>query len=883
MTDPDPEAPAEESSGEGGGEPPQPSPAAQGEAPAPEGSDAAAAATAPGAEEPPPTPPPHATPVRPWFLRPRMVLERVVLPLVILGGAVWFVRFYGGFYPFEHWLFWRYLGYWLSCAVFSVACLSAGYAVVKRWRSSPLPFRETLVLSFATGVVAFYLAMNVLGMFGALRGPTFFLLPLVMIGAGALPLWRYLRRRWAHTRNRPARVTPLIVLAWAFGLLALALVYFSILTPENAQFDAQWKHLALAQQYAHVGGIPRFGEGWTVATNPHLATIVYTWGFLIPGGRLFDQVELAAHLELTCFLWSVAGIPACVRLLVPRAPVAATWAVRFLFPGVLLYDSSLACGADHIAALFAIPVFICLWRALPRLEAGRCALLGVVIAGGSMPKLTAGMMLLPVPAVAIVVACVLRFARARQVAWQGPLAAAGVALLATSPFWLRNWVWYGDPLYPSLHKYLGLRPWNPDAAALFEWGYKDFQFWRPPRTTDGLIETLKATFTFSFVPNDYPRFHGKMPVFGSLFTLCIPLLFLLRGTRRIWALVGMTHLALFIWYWVHHQDRYLQTIVPWMAAVTAATMILVWRANLLGKMALAVLVLAQVGVGADVYFIQTHAMIKSPAKKVADMIALGYQRKFAQRLEVFGSWSAIGAASPKNAHLMLHDNHVHLGLGRRTASDWGGWQFGLSYARLASPRAVWEAYRKIGVTHVVWRELVSKGWDSVGGDLVFFDFATQHTVDRKRAGGHNIGAMPAQPPPDQPGGLVAFFGCGDYYQDGLYQVADMTTPVFGPDRRRFAAPVEKGGEVGAMLAGAYFVVIDPACDTEATGKVGSDFALVGKRKLINADERKKNRKIKRGVVDWQLYVRREGREVNEAEPAPDRVPEDQPDDEEVGP
>ena len=79
-------------------------------------------------------------------------------------------------------------------------------------------------------------------------------------------------------------------------------MYFNILTPENLQFDSRWKHTALAEEYAATGGVRRFAEGWTVETNPHLATYVYLWGFLLPFGRLFDRIELAAHLEMTIFL-----------------------------------------------------------------------------------------------------------------------------------------------------------------------------------------------------------------------------------------------------------------------------------------------------------------------------------------------------------------------------------------------------------------------------------------------------------------------------------------------------------------------------------------------------------------------------------------------------
>ena len=78
------------------------------------------------------------------------------------------------------------------------------------------------------------------------------------------------------------------------------------------------------------------------------------------------------------------------------------------------------------------------------------------------------------------------------------------------------------------------------------------------RDLDGLWKTLKAVFTFAFIPNDYSRNHGNVPVFGSLFTLLIPCLIFLKKTRRIWMLVAIVDVAILTWYWVHHQDRYLQ-------------------------------------------------------------------------------------------------------------------------------------------------------------------------------------------------------------------------------------------------------------------------------------------------------------------------------------
>ena len=776
---------------------------------------------------------------------------RVVIPILLLLSALGFARFYAQFYPIEEWLFWRYAGYWASCLFWSGACVSSGYALVRRLRGAPLPFVETLCLSFAAGVVLFYLAMNLIGAIHALHAAAFFMLPAAMIAIGARPLWRYCRRYGRHVRHlTSSRRTPSWLQAsiWIFGLAVLAMIYFKVLTPENVQFDARWKHLALAEQYAHLGFIPRFGEGWTVATNPHLASMLFTWAFLLPGAELFDQVALAAHMEFTCFIWTLATIPPAVRLLVPGSRAGAAWVARLIFPGVLLYDSSLASGADHIAALSALPIFILMLRSVPNLAPGRLALLGLMMVGAAMPKLTAGMLLVPGPALVIASVFVWRAARERRISWKGPAAAATVALGATAFFWLRNWIWYGDPLYPSLHEHLALRPWTQDAATIFEYGYKDYQFWRPSRDWSGLKETLRALVTFSFVPHDYRRYHGAVPVFGSLYTLLLLCLPFMRRAKRIWLLVILTQIAVFTWFWIHHQDRYLQTLMPWMAAVTAALIIRVWRTGWASRVMLAGLIATQIVIGGDVYFLQSHAMIRSPIKRVNDLLSAGHSRKYRERLEVFTGWTRIRDALPEDAHVLLHDNHTHLGLSRATTSDWGGWQFGISYGRLASPAELWDLYRDLGVTHVIWQDRTSKGWDSIAGDLVFFDFAINQTIAEPRVGSHNIGRMTPERPAGTKYGNVAFLGCGKTYATGLYELSQMTTPVFGPDREHFPAPLSPAtaDDIQPILEQASFVVIDPDCPDNPAGKVfRSGFVLAASRKQINPGRKAK----------LQLYVR----------------------------
>lgn len=785
----------------------------------------------------------------------RRALIRYVVPVLLIAAVVFFAAVYQRHYPIGDWLFWHYAIYWLACAFFTAGCVSSGYAVVRRLLGTPLRLAEALALSFCTGIVIAYLLMSLLGLLHALYWPVFFALPAVMIAAGAQPLYRLLSRATRHLKRARARAAPpglWTVLACLFGLTVLAMIYFKILTPQNVQFDARWKHLALAEEFAHVHATPRYGEGWTVATNPHLASMIYCWAFLMPGARLFDHVELSAHLEFVCLLWTLPGIVALVQKLSPGHRAGASWAALFLFPGILLYDSSLSGGADHIVALFAAPVALCLIRALGDLSPRHLALLGIQLAGAAMPKLTGALLLVPATTIAIGVALVVSSVRERRLVWKGPLTGAAVCLAATAFFWLKNWIWYGDPLYPSLHKYLHLHPWTRDATDLFVWGYKDYQFWRPPHDLRGVVETLHALFSFSFVPHDYVQFHDHVPVFGSLFTLLLVTLPFFKRTRRIWGVVAMVESGLFVWYWVHHQDRYLQALAPLMAAVVAALVLRLWQTNLANRVALGVLVATQIVIGGDVYFIESHPMIHAPIKVVNDLLQAGYRKHYTKRFDVFKKWTAVQKLLPERAHVLLHDIHAHLGLNRRTTSDWGGWQFGISYGRLLTPRRVWDEYKKLGVTHVVWQNEVSRGWDSVAGDLVFFDFAVRRTVDKKSVRGIWVGRMPAKPPPDAVAGPVALFGCNDMYKSGLYALSALTTPVFGPKSSHFAPPEQRStrGDEVALMRRAAFVVIDPACakhlESVATRQ---GFELVANREVINSG-------LPRRTPDWHLYLRR---------------------------
>lgn len=774
---------------------------------------------------------------------PRSVLRQLGLFLVLTAALILFWKLTTKHEPADTWVFWRYAGYWLCTLSFCAGCLSTGDFIVRRLLPGRLPLREHLGTAFAVGLFVYYFVASAAGLAFVFGKAFFWLTPLIMFAVGARGLLRTFARLIRHVRHarrtyaRPSSWT--VVPIVAFGLLGFAMVYFAILTPDNVQFDSRWKHMALAEQYAVTGGIRRFPEGWTVETNPHLATFVYLWGFLLPYGQLFDRVELAAHLEFAIFVITTLSISGLVRKLIPRSRTRHVWAVRFLFPGIFLYDSSLSGGGDHIAALFAVPMFLMVLRGARDLSWRYTLIVALMTAGAAMSKLTCLLMFVPVAAILYVVRGGWLLLRpptgiARKNALTGPGIALGVALLATSTFWLKNWVFYGDPIYPSLYKYLTLRPWTEDSENLFVWAYKD-RFQRPTRDLDGVIKTLGVMFNFSFVPNDYPRYHGKVPVFGSLFTLFLPiLLFFPRKGRRVWALAGAVHIAIFVWYWIHHEDRYLQALMPWMAAATGAALVLAWREGFLPKAITSALVSFQIVWGGDVYFLPTHAMAGSPIKKSVDFLA-GTYKKDKNRFKTYAEWQNLGEKIPKGARVLLHDNHVHLGIGASTVSDWNAWQFGMSYARHPEPAQTWELMRKMGVTHIAWPATKSAGWDSIAGDLVFFSFANRDTLHKKRVGRFMLAEMPATAP-DQPGiEHVLYLGCGKPIKNGLYNLADLSVSVFGPSSERYRRP-RKTGDAAALATEADALVVEAKC---AKSPPTSGFELVAKRKGLKNFKRAK--------------------------------------------
>ena len=793
-------------------------------------------------------------------------IRRFLLPLLLLGGVAIFYWVVDDHYAVRRWLFWRYLSHASAAFFFCLAALSSGQLAVRLILGGRLKAMEHLFVSFACGVYLFALASFLAGIFKLYGQALFFLLPAVLTIVGLPSLWRFLRPlvgKVVLMRRNAKRAPWWNAVVLGMGLIGVLMLYVLILTPDNTQFDARWKHLAIAEDFVASGGVRRYDEGWWFSGRPHFASHIYAWAFMMPRTLLWDRVEVAAHLEFAIFLFTtVFGIGALCRRLLPNIDMRLTWAARFLFSGTFLYDSSLSAGADHIGATYGPAIALVLFRCLHRLTPRNVALLSLLMAGAAITKETVALMLVLVPVVLVslrFVVTLLQAARRRisrrdlLLALAAPLVAVVVCLALSSPYWLKNWVWHGNPIYPIAGDKFASRPWGEAASYIYKWGYSDYQVKGPAFDKEGILEGLKVMFTFSFVPHDWKMFHGDVPVFGSVFTLLLPALFFFRRTWRTWLVVVWLHLAVFIWFFALPQDRYLQAVAPMMAAVVAVLCARVWRIRgPIVRGSLISLLAFQLIWGGDVYFLQTHSMIHtSPIKKVIELMEGGYKKQWGRRLEFLATrYDKLGKMFPRPAKLLLHEFNRRTGVNVPVVMDFPTYQYGIFYTELGSPRAIYERYKELGVTHVAWHTRKASGYDSLAGDLLFFDFAFNHVQNAKMVSEFTVGAMPVAPPAPGFDDRVIVFSCDQRLPTGLYRVKDLRAPTFGPRRWQYPPPRKPltRDKIPALAREVPFLAVMDRCKPTFIGS-GFGLELAARRKPVP----------RTGSNTWSLWVRKRQR------------------------
>lgn len=705
-------------------------------------------------------------------------MSRVGRALAVLAGAILVFGWSQADYPIADWLVCRLAVAWVSTLVLLVSSLGFGLFILDKIDPSVRRFGERFVVAMALGIWGFFVCVFVLGLAGCLQSWLFFVLPAALMALS----WRQLARtakQWIHVAGSVGArlVLPRNMIeaaALIVGCLGLLFFYTQACTPTNLGADTHWYHLPIAEHYAASGAIRPFFEGWYLGAYPQLASILYTWAFLLPGAELVDRVLLSAHIEFSLFALTLFGISVLVRRLLGGGRHLYTGAVLFLFPGIFVYDSNLIVGADHVLAFFTPALGLAFLRWDQRFELRPALVVAIVLAGAALTKSQA-VYLVAASAIWTLV-LMLRHRRVRPA-----LALAFASLLCTAPHWLKNVWWYGDPIYPLLHARLDSHPLYTGATALFEKGllFQPFHYnGRPGLHFVGAL--LRNQLDFAFVPHNWHGMHGHRAVFGFLYTLLAPFLLIERAGRRALWLILATQIGVAAWFCSFQLDRYLQTLLPWMAAVTAVSLTLLWRRGAWVRCGAALLVTAQILTGADLPFYRTHGMIAdSHLKAFVDLVAAGHlEGDRDKRFRISLKLQDLGASLPPHSIVLLHEIQERLGLGAPSVSDRLRWQGRFHYARAGTLRAAVELVRQSHATHAVWLErLETLSIDGVANEAVFAKMATELVGPVKKFGGYQLAELalpPRQDVADAPV-RIGVVSCDASVPTGVYEQRSLAT------------------------------------------------------------------------------------------------------------
>ena len=742
------------------------------------------------------------------------MIRSLVAGGLAIWGAVYLAQWLGRSQPVSKWFFLDLATIWLWNLVLSLACVVAGQRVVRGLLpSSDRTALETVALSFPVGLVLFVMGMYAGGFIG-LYGRAFAVaLPLGLLAVGG----KSALEAWKAAPTRPAlqlRGLPLVLSV--LGLLLVGVLYLGAMSPDAINYDASWVHMVIAQDYARVGRIIAF-PGDQVKNVPHFQAMVDTWGFLVPGLPIPAlRWMMALHIEFMVFVWTLVGVAATARWLAARE-TAGTWVAFALFPSIFVYDSNMGGASDHFLALFAAPMVLAADKLLLRFDR-RAAVLGGLIAGGAvLSKFQAIYVLAPLTvwALARVAVSIFRRARGDTTAPALPVMAtaigltAAVAVLVTLPHFLSNWVFYSNPMYPFLSEvFRNSHPAVSDGALQAKNVVADWN-WKPPAELGPrLSKGLEMVFSFSFVP--HYSFVNNLPVFGSTFTLSLPLLLAIKGARRLWLGAAIAMGALMMWaisYWV---DRNLQTFMPVLVAVTAAILIRAWELGWLARVGISALVAVQVAWATPLYFSGSDRLTGA-----INLFKSGMDGQAREHLGIYRSqYVALGQALPKDAVVLLHNQHIMLGIDRTVYLDWIGFQTIIDYRLFKTPRDLYDHLHKIGVTHVVLTPGLRAAFTKQE-EAIFDVFAQRYGTHRQHFSDLTVFSMPKSPPPVEAPYQVAMLGIPGY-PDGLYPVTALGSCVSFPAFMQYqAVPSRTAASPASLLDDADVAMIGSRAHTDA--------------------------------------------------------------------
>ncbi|HCU38402.1 MAG TPA: hypothetical protein DGT21_24180 [Armatimonadetes bacterium] len=583
----------------------------------------------------------------------------------------------------------------LGCTLFGAWLLEAlGVRIARCWPRA--------LVALALGIVIGAYAVLGLGLIGWLSLASVTCVWAVMLLVGLLR-WRLLPELWSSARSQLAEFWSLGsgARAVAVFLLLMALLSFlvALLPPDGSDWDGLSQHLAQAWTYAHEGRVrPLWHDHHS--QFPSTLQMLYTIGMLTDG---YVTVRVLHWLMgMLTVLWAmVAG----VRFLGRAAGLWAGFVVITTPTFVGLLGLSYVDLGVCFAALGGL-YFLLAWAVDG--DADALLPLGIMLGTACAIKMQ-GLPFAGVMAIAALVRAVRAPGALRRWLLAGLLAAA-----LGGPWYLKTYLYTGNPFYPFLYEVFGGRLWSADRAQAYEYHQLNFgpgelpadvmEMSSPRRHLVGPrapVRWLLGPWDVTAQPWEYnvnPALKAQALLADWVGPLYLPLIVLLLIWKRPRAVGWTMWVFLPLWLWWFYSMQYNRYLLP--TLLLLAPVVGYSLSRLLGTQRM-----LTAGAGTLLAFWSLWALLPLAlglySAWPAVTGAVTWDRYLNTRLDLHPAASYIARYLPEDAVIATYGEPRSYGFerpviwGDRAHSDLFG------YDAMGSPDDLLARYAELGVTHVL--------------------------------------------------------------------------------------------------------------------------------------------------------------------------------------